>query len=85
MLKKFTIDNFKSLIEFSFPPAQNKESLPQFSCLVGTNGAGKSTILQAFDFIHHLASGTLDTWVKARGWKLSELTSRFSEKRTITF
>ncbi|MDD3904419.1 MAG: AAA family ATPase [Sphaerochaeta sp.] len=85
MLKQFTIDNFKSLIEFSFPPAQDKGFLPQFSCLVGTNGAGKSTILQAFDFIHHLASGTLDTWVKTRGWKLSELTSRFSEKRTITF
>lgn len=85
MLKQFTIDNFKSLINFSFPPAQNKSSLPQFSCLVGANGAGKSTILQAFDFIHHLASGTLDTWIKTRGWKLSELSSRFSEKRTITF
>lgn len=85
MLKQFTIDNFKSLIDFSFPPAQDIGSLPQFSCLVGTNGAGKSTILQAFEFIHHLASGTLDAWVKARGWKLSELTSRFSEKRTITF
>jgi len=85
MLKQFTIDNFKSLIEFNFPPTQNVGSLPSFSCLVGSNGAGKSTILQAFDFIHHLASGTLDTWLKARGWKLSELTSRFSEKRTITF
>ncbi len=85
MLKQFTIDNFKSLIDFSFPPTQNIGSLPHFSCLVGANGAGKSTIIQAFDFIHHLASGTLDTWLKARGWKLSELTSRFSEKRTITF
>ena len=85
MLKQFAIDNFKSLSEFSFPPVQNMGTLPRFSCLVGTNGAGKSTILQAFDFIHHLASGTLDSWLKARGWKLSELTSRFSEKRTITF
>ncbi|MBI9095910.1 MAG: AAA family ATPase [Sphaerochaeta sp.] len=85
MLKQFTIDNFKSLIEFSFPPMQDTDSLPHFSCLVGTNGAGKSTILQAFDFIHHLASGTLESWLKARGWKLNELTSRFSEKRTITF
>lgn len=85
MLKQFTIDNFKSLIDFRFPPAQKGDFLPQFSCLVGANGAGKSTILQAFDFLHHLASGTLDTWLKARGWKLSELTSRFSEKRTITF
>ncbi len=85
MLKQFTIDNFKSLTDFSLPPAQNIGSLPQFSCLVGTNGAGKSTILQAFEFIHHLASGTLDTWVKTRGWNFSELTSSFSEKRTITF
>lgn len=85
MLKQFTIDNFKSLTKFSFPPAQNNGTLPHFFCLVGANGAGKSTILQAFDFIHHLASGTLDTWIKARGWKLSELTSSFSDKRIITF
>jgi len=84
MLKQFTIDNFKSLINFSFP-AKDERYLPHFSCLVGANGAGKSTILQALDFIHHLASGTLDDWLKARGWKLSELTSRFTKKTTIPF
>lgn len=85
MLRQFTIDNFKSLVDFSFPPIKDKDSIPDFSCFVGANGSGKSTILQALDFIHHLASGTLDDWLKSRGWKLNELTSKFSKKATITF
>lgn len=85
MLKQFEIDNFKSLINFSFPPKEEDGFLPFFSCLVGANGAGKSTILQALDFIHHIASGTLEEWLKGRGWKASELTSRFTKKTTISF
>ena len=83
-LERFEIDNFKSLNEFVFP-VRKEEDLSLFSCLVGLNGAGKSTILQAFDFIHHLASGTIDTWLTRRGWKLSELTNRFGQKKVIRF
>lgn len=85
ILKQFDIDNFKSLVEFHFPPLPPEGSLPTFSCLVGENGSGKSTIIQAMDFIHHIASGTLDDWIKSRGWKLSELTSKFTKRTTIAF
>ncbi|RFU95676.1 ATP-binding cassette domain-containing protein [Sphaerochaeta halotolerans] len=55
----------------------------KISCLVGTNGAGKSTILQAMDFVHHLALGDIEVWLKTRGWKLNELTSRLSKKKML--
>jgi predicted ATPase len=83
MIRYFYIDNFKSLMDFSLPP--KPAPLSRFNCLVGMNGAGKSTVLQAFDFIKQLLHGRLDDWLKARDWKKSELTSRLGRKRVIIF
>jgi len=44
--------------------------LTQFTCLIGLNGSGKSTILQAIDFISQLAQGRLDDWLEVREWQL---------------
>jgi len=43
-VKKIKVNNFKSLVDFECP-------LDKFNCLVGLNGSGKSTVLQAFDFL----------------------------------
>ncbi|OAD21575.1 hypothetical protein THIOM_002652, partial [Candidatus Thiomargarita nelsonii] len=43
MIREFHINNFKSLVNFKF-------QLDKFTCLIGLNGSGKSTILQALDF-----------------------------------
>ena len=84
MIKGFYIDNFKSLVDFRLPPAPHQ--LGSFTCLVGLNGAGKSTVLQAFDFVGHLANGQVATWLKQREWKASDLTSRFLRlKKLIQF
>lgn len=83
MIKGFYIDNFKSLVDFRLPPAPHK--LGSFTCLVGLNGAGKSTVLQAFDFVGHLANGQVATWLKQREWKAADLTSRFLKKKLIQF
>ncbi len=81
------IDNFKSLIDFSFPPKIDVQPIPGFSCLVGLNGAGKSTLLQAFDFIAQLPAPNtrIEQWLEKRNWKARELTSKFSTKSSITF
>ena len=83
MIKSFYIDNFKSLVDFRLPPAPHR--LGSFTCLVGLNGAGKSTVLQAFDFVGHLANGQVATWLKQREWKAADLTSRFLKKKLIQF
>jgi len=80
MLSRVYLDNFKSLIDFSFPPQKDLQGIPAFSCLVGLNGCGKSTILQAFDFLAQLPQGRIDSWLETRGWKHEELTSKFTKK-----
>jgi ABC-type oligopeptide transport system ATPase subunit len=84
MLTRLKIDNFKSLSEFSLPSRED-ESLPSFVCLIGLNGSGKSTVLQAIDFLSQLVVGQVDSWLSARKWERSQLLSKTSRKRTISF
>ncbi|MCX7112589.1 MAG: AAA family ATPase [Proteobacteria bacterium] len=83
MIRHFYIDNFKSLVDFSLPP--KPQHLGKFTCLIGMNGTGKSTVLQAFDFIKQLTHGRMDDWLKARDWNISEIVSKLQRKRLITF
>ncbi|CAI09095.1 AAA family ATPase [Aromatoleum aromaticum] len=55
MIELIAVRNFKSLAQF-------KLRLHRFNCLVGMNGAGKSTVLQAIDFIAQLMEGRIDEW-----------------------
>lgn len=75
---KFEIDNFKSLLDFEI-------ELPKFTCLIGLNGSGKSTVLQAMDFVSHLVHGNVKDWLGPRRWKSSELKSKLSRKVNIEF
>ncbi len=68
MLKKFYIDNFKSLVDFEV-------ELSHFNCLIGLNGVGKSTLLQAIDFACALMLGDVKNWLSKRGWEAKELNS----------
>lgn len=78
MITLIELDNFKSLVDFKLP-------LAKFNCLVGMNGAGKSTVLQGIDFIAQLMEGKLDDWLKERSWEASDLNSKFSKKSNISF
>lgn len=83
MIRSFHIDNFKSLVGFSLPPSPAR--LGKFTCLIGLNGAGKSTVLQAFDFIKQLVYGRMDDWLALREWEKPDLASHFSRKQVIGF
>ena len=64
---RFSIQNFKSLLDF-------KINLRPCTVLIGLNGSGKSTVLQAMDFVCHLVSPDgLKPWLDARDWQLSDL------------
>lgn len=78
MIKSIWIDNFKSLVDFHLDFAK-------FSCLVGLNGSGKSTVLQSLDFLSQLMSGDLDEWLKKRHWESSDLNSKLTKKSNIDF
>jgi predicted ATPase len=77
-IKSIKVDNFKSLVDFNLP-------LAKFSCLVGLNGSGKSTILQFFDFLSQQVRGDLSGWLKKRQWEASDLNSKLTRKQNIDF
>ncbi|MEO5349358.1 MAG: AAA family ATPase [Magnetococcus sp. YQC-3] len=78
MIRHFSISNFKSLGNFSMP-------MGKFNCLIGLNGSGKSTVLQALDFLAHVMTGEVDAWLQAREWDSRDLTCRPLSKRGILF
>jgi predicted ATPase len=78
MINSVRFVNFKSLVEVTIP-------LGQFNCLVGMNGAGKSTVLQAFDLLSQLMRGDLQGWLDQRGWKAADLNCKLRKERNITF
>ena len=82
MIRRIQIDNFKSLDGFSLPPA-GSPPLANFTCLIGANGSGKSTVLQALDFLSHLVRGNFSEWLRERNWTLQELSSKLSGTEQI--
>ena len=73
MIKRIQVKNFKSLANFDLP-------IEMFTCLIGLNGAGKTTVLQVLDFIGHLACGITNF----RNWNKSDIITNGSGMRTIT-
>lgn len=78
MIKSVWIDNFKSLVDF-------KIELAKFNCVVGLNGMGKSTLLQALDFLSQLAHGDIKGWLAGRQWGASDLNSKLVKRSNIDF
>jgi predicted ATPase len=77
-IRQITATNFKSLVDFAI-------DLPKFTCLIGLNGSGKSTVLQFIDFIGQQVRGDIEGWLNERHWDASDINSRLSSKRTIDF
>jgi predicted ATPase len=77
MITGVDITNFKSLAKFDM-------SFEKFNCLVGMNGAGKSTILQAIDFASQLLRGRLDDWLEMRQWDIQDLNCKLRKESNIT-
>lgn len=78
-IKSIQVKNFKSLVDFNL-------ELAKFTCLIGLNGSGKSTVLQFIDFLAQQMRGKLDEWLTERDWKASELRSKLlSMRQNISF
>jgi AAA15 family ATPase/GTPase len=75
---QINVDNFKSLLNFEL-------KLSKFSCLIGLNGSGKSTVLQLFDFLAQQFNGDISGWLVQKHWSAIELNSRLSNKSNIDF
>lgn len=78
VIRSLYIDNFKALNDFSI-------EMKPLTVLIGTNGSGKTSVLQALDLICNFARMDLDAYLDKRNWKASELKSKMNEKRHMTF
>lgn len=82
MITRIHIENFKSLVDFDLPESTEGElpmELGHFVCLVGMNGSGKTTVLQALDFLAQLMHGRMREWLEHRNWDGADLASRISK------
>jgi len=75
MLESIKIKNFKSLQDTEINFSKN-------SFLIGMNGAGKTTVLQAIDFLSAISSGEVEEWLEARGWSKRDLTF-YGDKKSL--
>ena len=75
-LENCIIVNFKSLDDFII-------DFSKFTCLIGLNSAGKSTILQALDFISAMMRGDISGWLTSRGWETTALNSKIDNEYLI--
>ncbi len=76
MIRRIQIDNFKSLDGFSLPPL-GLPPLANFTCLIGANGSGKTSVLQVLDFLCYFMQGNVRGWLQDRGWEEEILSSSF--------
>lgn len=74
MLHTFKITNFKSIDEICM-------DLQKLNFIVGMNGAGKSTILQALDFTSQLMKGDIQSWLANREWDFKDLRNQNNKNR----
>lgn len=76
-LTTFSIKNFKCLLDIDISLAQKSP----VTFLIGLNGSGKSTVLQAFDFVGEMMRGEIKGWLEKRGWKSSDLPTKIHSSR----
>lgn len=78
MFKSIKIDNFKALNDFS-------AKISPFTVFIGNNAAGKTTVLQAISFLKYCCASHIEKFMDERGLTVSDLASKFSTKRTMSF
>lgn len=78
MIRSLRIDNFKALNHVTFPFAP-------FTVMIGNNAAGKSSLLQAVDFLKYCCTSHVEKFLSDRGLSALELCSKYSGRRNLHF
>jgi predicted ATPase len=78
MIKSIYVDNFKALNDFRI-------CLDPLTVLIGSNGSGKSTVLQAIELMCAFVKTDIHSYINERKWVMEDLKSRLSARRHMTF
>lgn len=71
MIKALEVDNFKSLVNFLIDFHEN-------NIIVGNNATGKSSVLQAIDFLCNSVREDFGIILERRGWKIDNIKSKLT-------
>lgn len=78
MIKKVWIDGFKSLDDFEI-------DLKPFSVIIGNNAVGKSTVLQALDFLANCVREDFNIIIERRGQRVQNIKSKLKNTSKLQF
>lgn len=82
MITGFAISNFKNLAQI---PEQPGKLLPfgPLNVFIGPNGCGKSSLLQAIDFLRAFLRSSVEVYLQERGWDYHDLPNLRQTSKTI--
>lgn len=78
MFRKLKVDNFKSLVNFSI-------DFSPMSVIIGNNATGKSSVLQAIDFLCSSVKEDFGIMLERRGWSADNIKSKLIHSNKIHF
>ncbi|WP_026661140.1 AAA family ATPase [Butyrivibrio sp. AC2005] len=78
MITRCYVNNFKSLMNFSI-------TLNNMNVIIGKNFTGKSSFLQALDFVFGSARDDFNIWLERRGLRVESIKSKFGNSNKMTF
>ncbi len=78
MFKKLNVDNFKSLVNFSI-------DFSPMSVIIGNNATGKSSVLQAIDFLCSSVKEDFGIMLERRNWTAENIKSKLINSNRIHF
>ena len=78
MLINFRVRNFKNLVDIG----DNFKPQP-LNVIIGPNGCGKSSLLQAIDFLRAFFMSSVEVYLKEKGWDFRDLPNLRQTGKTI--
>ncbi len=82
MIKEFAITNFKNLAQVPDDPTA-RIHFGRLNVLIGPNGCGKSSMLQAIDLLRAFFMSSVEVYLTERGWDYRDLPNLRQSSKTI--
>lgn len=81
MIEFFSIRNFKNLA--AVPEGEETLAFQPLNVLIGPNGCGKSSFLQAIDFLRAFFRTSVEVYLREKGWDYRDLPNLRQTSKTI--
>ena len=82
MITGLSIQNFKNLAQVPSTP-EDMQPFGKLNVLIGPNGCGKSSFLQAIDFLRAFFMSSVEVYLNDRGWLYNDLPNLRQTRKNI--